>query len=268
MQQPQVFRQISRSYEGLARDIMIWASYDNSEWRCILPVGKFCKVFGYNRQHLLKKLTSKQLKQLDQLHGVTDVTNVIEYVLYFLQKTNLTFEEKYSHVNAAGCIEKVTKFNTIPAVIGNLTFTRSPRGFMYSFQVQDYYRRACQQRYQTFLLEYYLNVRTEEGYAWNHGRSLFLRMMWKRYNFESSKSSYKDGEDNYKALCKAAGISHDCEKRNAYELRGMLHQVNKLGNIGMEATVENRVQLGQVPYRVIFEKVKQVDRQLKLKLQE
>lgn len=250
--EPQIFDQFDRKYSNIARDIAIWCAWNRSQWVTSFSVPEFGKMFGYNRSHLLRKLTEAEKKALQKAGFGEEFDTVIAMTLAALSQRKLMF-------NSLTSIEGETKYKGL-GLLDEVTTRKSKRGTTFGFTVDPTFLNNCQGGlYQSFNLQDYLNIKTaggekRGGQAWDAGRRMFLRLVWKKGVWEKSRKApgFKPSEDNFADLCSVAGFTSSNQKKRAAELRDLLDKVDQYGGIGMQAEITHRSVYGAAPYEVRF----------------
>lgn len=263
MREPQAFDTYLR-YGGIARDVLIYAAALKQKGWITLNVPEFCKVFGYNRQTLLRALPGtkekpgKERKEMKAARLKVEGKNVLDYAIFLLVQRNLLFDEGYKAIDENGTL---TKFDGKVGVqlLEAFSVRRSKKGTEYALRLHPYFVNNCAGgHYTSFRLSDYLNITTATGEAWDAGRRLFLRMVWKQKRMQYNKTQPKKlrnpdaAGDSFAQLCEVAKLvnDYDQEKKKAAELRSMLDKVNREGNVGMVSKIELSMTYGQAGYQV------------------
>ena len=280
MREPGVIMSLGSSVavSGICRDILIWAASQKSKDWVVLNVPEFCRTYGYNRQHLLKRLAGTEAAQgpqvkrmqkarfcIDEETGKTQGKTLIDYALFTLLRENVLFSDGYSIIDKDGCYKKCSDTQAIN-LLNAVRIKRSQRGTQYAIKVHENFIDNCTGgHYTSFSIADYLNIRTPSGVAWEGGRRLFLRLTWKaaRIAYQDKKPAKDRPKDyrqeDYKILKEAAGLNLSSEKKNAAALRAMIKTVEQLGNLGNVAELTFVGEYGQQPYQVRLKKASRAE---------
>lgn len=245
LREPQIFDKLGDLAGGIARDLVIWAAWNNVEEN-VFMLPHFCEVMGYSRQHLLKKIGKAHTKILIEDKGLPAraaevLGNSVGYALAMLATTVFTFTTtKPPRVNGKGEEKGESIRMGFENTISEIDLEVKRTGTVVKFKLNQQLLARCRSIYQTIILEEYLSLRTDKGQPDDAARKLYLRLMWKRKYWDKTKpqKGYYPSRDSYDDLKKVVRLGYAQEARNAYELRKLLERVGQLPGVSMIPTVE------------------------------
>jgi hypothetical protein len=232
-------------------------------------------MFGYNRQLLLRALPGteeapgperKEMQKakfcLDEKTRKTTAKNVMDYALFTMLRKNLIFSDGYKAIDENGTLVTYQTSSSVN-LVSDVRIKRSKQGTTYAIRVHRLFGNNCSGgHYTSFRLSDYLNIKTPGGIAWEAGRRLYLRLVWKlaRIAYQETKPKKERAKDyrneDYRILKEAAGLNYSLEKKNAAALRKMLDQVVQLTGLHEVPTLELATGYGEQPYQVKIKKQK------------
>jgi hypothetical protein len=269
LREPHVFDRLGKEDQphttegGLARDILLWASWKNS-LLVQLNIPDFCRLLGYNRQHLLRALTPDQEKvmlragfkaeSLDRKKP-GNVNSLIAYVITVMFKETLPFADKSN-------TPENQKFTNKVMVREMHVFKKKKTGTCIEFTISEEVLKHSRGNYQTIDLVDYLALVTprkeakegkpaREGQPDDPARKIYWHLLWKRqwWDYLESKGLLRKGdkpsESNYRELVLIAGLqNYTPVKEQAYRLRKLLARVCALPSVNMELNMRLNVSTG------------------------
>jgi hypothetical protein len=238
---------------GLARDILLWASWKNT-LLVQLNVPDFCKMLGYDRRHVLRALTPDQVdvmlqagflpKSLDRKEP-GNVNCLIAYVITVMFTRTLPFANRDNTSTRQSFHNKL--------MVRDLhVFEKKKRGTVIEFSLSDEVLETSRGDYQTIDLGDYLSLVTKgkeatddkpakSGAPDDAARKLYWHLLWKRQYWDhlektgKLRKGYKPSESFYPELVLIAGLqSVTPAKVQAYRMRKLLERVSELPSINME----------------------------------
>jgi hypothetical protein len=252
LREPQVFDDLGEMASGLARDLVLWAAWNNTE-HIILHVPEFCKMFGYSRTHLFRPLQNQKykdrLKQVVKKEEYVELfNNTLGWTLVCMLKVNLTFASKRpASITPEGELtpeENIWKGLQILTEL-SLTeegFEKKKTGSVVRMTLNPKIIQSSRTKYQTLVLEDYLSLKTPGGHADDQARKMYLRCLWKRRYWDKAtpRQGFYPSRDNYDDLLAIARINvneRTRDKQNALLLRKLLNRIGKLPSVDMTPRV-------------------------------
>jgi hypothetical protein len=243
LQEPQVFDRLGDLAGGIARDLVLWAAWNNSEL-ATMHLGQFAKMFGYNRQHLLRKVLPAHLARLQERgwhpDDAAELNNSLGYALGILAVQPLIFRtEKAAKVSASGQLTPASSKTQFIPTISEVYFNKHASGTVIRFKLDPQLLQRCKTVYQSISLNDYLTLKTPGGHPDDQARKLYLRMAWKRRLWDKATVApgVKPSLDSYEQLKAVCGLVFKDEAKNACLLRALLKRVGELGSVKLGAEV-------------------------------
>jgi hypothetical protein len=266
LREPHAFDRLGNLEGGMARDILLWASWKNTQL-VQLNVPDFCKLLGYDRRHVLRELTPDQVSYMIDKAGFLpksldrkepgNVNSLIAYVITVMFTRTLTFAHRAN-------TSTHQSFNNKVMVRDLHVFDKKKKGTIVEFSISEEVLEQSRDAYQTIDLTDYLSLCTKGGSPDDAARKMYWRLLWKRQYWDyleregKLKKGDKPSEDFYPELLKVAGMQNFVPAKNgAYRLRKLLDRVSALPSIKMEATMRLNPSTGS--YEVTWKRGKLTD---------
>ncbi len=243
MREPQVFDQLGDLAGGIARDLLLFAAWNNAQ-HTRLHVPEFCEMMGYNRKHLMRKITDDQVKELLTAGWHEDdvpvLSNTIGYTLGKMATKLLLFAPPRL-ATAENDAKKLGRY-TNKRMVSAVNLDKRSTGTVVHFEVDNEVLENCRKRYETIDLQEYLSLRTPggeknpNGHPDDQARRMYLRLRWKRQFWDSKHNApgIYPSKDSYRELLAVAGLSnYGSEKLAASKLRKLLERIGAMPSIMM-----------------------------------
>lgn len=267
MREPQRLETMGNLAAGLARDLLLWAAWNNSTL-AILHLPEFCKMFGYQRQHLLRPLDEKKQKRLKKAVLPEDVERLnftLGWTVLAMAKYNLIF-----YTNSEGRIPltlskktRVCRYQSLQILTDfspETCITKYKTGTVATMHFSERFIYNCREFYQVVDLPEYLSLVTATGKPDDQARRLYLHMTWRRQIWDGiaiPNKNFNPAKPDYYELLSVAGLKFADAKKNAALLRALLKKVCQLPSVSCSWDVTHeplqntyKVQLAKLGGRV------------------
>lgn len=254
LREPQAFDQLGELAGGIARDLTIWAAWNNSQ-HARLHLPQFCEMMGYHRAHLLRAITPAHKAELLQRgwqeQHLPALSNTIGYAITRMATQLLLFAEP------ARTNSKRQRYTNKRILCSVDLFEKRKTGTVIEFEFDKEVLENCRHRYQTIDLEDYLSLKTPGGHPDDQARKMYLRLLWKRQYWDglaAERGVFPSG-DNYQELLTVAGLdNYGSEILAASKLRKLLKRVGAMPSVMMKANLKLNYSTGV--YEVTWTRVK------------